>query len=76
MLLINALYFCDHWDKQFDEAYTKPVLFKNGKNNCKDIEQGTLVDMILMRDKEYDYCENRSFQYIFILLPKTQLLIK
>jgi serine protease inhibitor len=56
MLLINVLYFCDEWVNQFEKAKTTKVLFQNGRNET--------VDMMCISREDYNYYENKSYQYI------------
>ena len=57
LVLINAIYFIDKWDKQFEKSETK-------KNDFYGLNNDTVKINFMNETGYYDYFENADFQFI------------
>lgn len=57
LVLINAIYFIDKWDKQFEKNETK-------KNDFYGVNNDTVKINFMNETGYYDYFENADFQFI------------
>jgi serpin B len=57
LVLINAIYFVDKWDKQFEKSETK-------KNDFYGVNNDTVKINFMNETGYYEYFENADFQFI------------